>query len=273
MSDLLMNTIDTLLNEAETSLHDVSSILDNLLQTSANNEDSSEEETMLAIQLTLQYRLACEDALSFLLRMDHNLLYFLGVQPQHSAQMNLERLAYAVGNDDLKQILNVLAILTGSLSKIIARYKKNHASFTLKDNKPPKQHMITKALALLLAKKNQFLNTLQKLDLEIKQLLKRQPVGPILDHIAALRGPISQFHQALIHHLGQAKQLYHQINKNTLINQNLNELIKKTEHVLHSMPGLYNQPSKPLIKQFDHPTTSEQLEQRATAKRLRSFWS
>lgn len=260
----MMNTnVDPLINEATKYLHEQESILKELLEISAKTDDLSDEEKVLTIQLILQYRLSSEDALGFLLKMDHNLLYFLGIQPQQSGRMNVERLAYAIGNEDLKQILNVLAILTGSLSKIVARYKENHASFTLKS----KEHSIlSKVATKLITKQKQFLTVLNKLHLEIEQLVKLQAAGPVFDHIAALRGPISQFHQAIAHGLGQAEQLYHQINKKPVIDYQLHSLLKKTDEVLHVMPSLYN----------PHPTsspmTAEKLEQRAAAKRLRPFF-
>lgn len=266
------NNIDHLINEATKYLHETTSILSQLFQVATDDDDSSTEDKMLTIQLILRYRLSGEDALSFLLKMDQNLLFFLGIQPQHSTKMNMDRLAYAVGNEDLKQILNVLAILTGSLSKIIARYKNSHTSFALKHKEHPKQHKMLREASKLTAKQNQFIDVLHKIHLEIEQLQKLQAVGPVFDHIAALRGPISQFQQAIIHDLGQAEELYHQVNKTSLIDYQLHPLLKKTEEVLHSMPTIYNpHPNNP-VKQFDHPLTSEQLEQRAAAKRLRPFF-
>jgi hypothetical protein len=210
--------------------------------------------------------------LSFLLKMDHNLLYYLGIQPQHSAKMNMDRLAYALGSEDLKQILNVLAILSGSLSKIIERYKNSHASFELKQKKAPKQHIMLREASKLIIKQNQFLEVIHKLDLEIIQLLELQAAGPIFDHITALRGPISHFYQATINGLELAEKLYHQVNKTPLIDYQLTSVLKKTEEVLHLMPSIYNpHPNNP-IKQFDCPMTSEQLENRAAAKRFRPFF-
>ncbi len=265
------NNIDYLINEATLYLNETESILSKLLHATTDEEGSSDEEKIFKIQLILQYRLSGEDALSFLLKLDHNLLYFLGIQPQQSAKINMDRLAYAVGNEDLKQILNILAILTGSLSKIVARYKSSHTAFTLKDKRAQKHHIITKEWSMLLVKQNQFLETLNKLDAEIEQLLKLQAGEPIFDYIAALRGPISHFHQAIIHCLGQAEELYHQVNKTPVVDYQLHTLLKETEQVLHLMPSTYNPHPNYPMKQFDHPTTSEQLEQRAAAKRLRPF--
>ncbi|ARG98156.1 hypothetical protein [Legionella micdadei] len=272
MNDLSVNKIDHLVDEAKTYLHETKSILSKLLQVAIEDEDSSDGDKILSIQLTLQYRLSCEDALSLLLKIDHNLLYFLGIQPQHSAKTNIDRLAYAVGNEDLKQILNVLALLIGSLSKIIARYKNDQAIFALKGRKPSKQHMLTGELSKLLARQQQFVNALHKLELEIEPLLKLQAIGPVYDHIAALRGPISHFYQAILHNIGQGEELYHHVNKTPLIDYQLNSLLEEAAQVLHLMPSIYNpHPTYPL-KQFDHQLTSEQLEQRATAKRLRPFF-
>lgn len=270
----ISNTIDLLINKAKLCLEENQSLLSKLLQVTitSDDDDSSDEDKILKIQLTLQYRLSCEDALSFLLNLDHNLLYYLGIQPQQSAKMNIDRLAYAIGNEDLKQILNILAILTGSLSKIVERYKNNHSSFALRNKRPQKHHVITKEFSKLLDKQNQFLEVLHELDSEIEQLIKLQAGEPIFDYIAALRGPISHFHQALMNGLEQGNQLYFQVNKTPLIEYQLNTLLKETEQVLHLMPSTYNLHSNYPIKQFDHPVTSEQLEQRAAAKRLRPFF-
>ncbi|CAM4496984.1 MAG: hypothetical protein LEGION0403_FIIPPAGN_01709 [Legionella sp.] len=270
----ISNKIDHLMNEAKLYLNETHSLLSNLLQVTTDTDDdgSSDEDKILKIQLTLQYRLSCEDALGFLLRMDHNLLYYLGIQPQQSAKMNMDRLAYVIGNEDLKQILNILAILTGSLSKIVARYKNTHSSFALRDRSVQKHHAITTKFSRLLGKQNQFLELLHKLDSEIEQLIKLQAGEPILDYIAALRGPISHFHQAIMHGLEQGKQLYLQVNKEPLLDYQLQTLLKETEQVLHLMPSTCNSHLNYPIKQFDHPVTSEQLEQRAAAKRLRPFF-
>lgn len=268
----LVNNIDRLINKATKSLHETSSILSGLFQVETDDDDCPIEDKMLIIQLILQYRLTSEDALSILLKMDHNLLLALGIQPQQSAKMNIDRLAYAIGNEDLKQILNILAILTGSLSKILARSKKSHASFTLNHKEPPKQHMMLQQTSKLVAKQKQFLSQVQTLDLEIEQLLKTQASGPIFDHIAALKGPISHFHQAIMHGLGQSMELYHQLNKTPLMEYQLNALVKKAEEVLHLMPSVYSPQPTHAVKPLDRQMPSEQLEQRAAAKRLRPFF-
>jgi hypothetical protein len=270
----ISNKIDFLINEATLYLNETQSLLSKLLQVTTDTEDdgSSDEDKILKIQLTLQYRLSCEDALGFLLSLDQSLLYYLGIQPKQSAKMNMDRLAYAVGNEDLKQILSILAILAGSLSKIVARYKNTHTSFALRDRGLQKHHVIIKEFSRLLGKQNLFLEALHKLDPEIEQLIKLQAGEPIFDYIAALRGPISHFHQAIMNGLEQGMQLYLQVNKTPLLDYQLQTLLRETEQVLHLMPTTCNAHPNYPIKQFDHQVRSEQLEQRAAAKRLRPFF-
>jgi hypothetical protein len=272
--NIISNKIDLLINEAKLDLNETQSLLSKLLQEAndAEDEGSSDGDAIIKIQLILQYRLSCEDALSFLLKLDHNLLFYLGIQPQHSAKMNIDRLAYAVGNEDVKQVLNILAKLTSSLSKIVSRHKNTHTSFALRDRTYQKQHVITKELSTLLGKQNHFLEVLHKLDSEMELLIKLQAGEPVFDYIAALRGPISHFHQAIINGLEQGKQLYLQVNKTPLLDYQLQTLLRETEQVLRLMPGVCNPHPNYPIKQFDHPETLEQLEQRAAAKRLRPFF-
>ena len=266
--------IALLINEVQLYLNETQSLLSNLLQvtTDADDDGSSDEDKLFKIQLTLQYRLSCEDALGFLLRMDHNLLYCLGIQPQQSAKMNMDRLSYAVGNEDLKQILNILALLTGSLFKIVARYKNTHSSFALSDKHAQKHHVITQKLSRLLSKQNQCSEVLRKLDSEIEQLIKLQLGEPVFDYIAALRGPISHFHQAIVNGLEQGKQLYLHVNKAPMLDYQLNKLLREADQALHLMPSTFSPHPNYPMKQFDHQATSEQLEQRAAAKRLRPFF-
>jgi len=272
MSKSLTDTMDSLIENGKASLSEIKSILDELQQMTTDIDESTDEDKILAIQLILQYRLSSEDALNVLLRMDQHLLAALGIQPQHSDRLNRERLAYAVGNEDFKQILNVLAQLTGLLSKIIARNKNSHFSLALKDKTPQKQHTMVRNFSKLLAKQKQCVDVFIKLELTMEEYLQRQSEHPIFDHIAALRGPISQFHEAIIHGLGQAEEYYHLVNKTPLIDHQLNALLKQTEQVLHLMPSIYNPHPHHPLKQFDHSMTSEQLEQRATTKRLRPFF-
>lgn len=280
----MLENVNLLTRKAASLLDEMKSVPDKLVQIASESgadvdaEDDAEdggsgdEDKILAIQLTLQYRLGCEDALNILLNIDHHLLYFLGIQLQHSAKVNMERLAYAVGNEDLKQILSNLATLCGYLSKIVARYKNSHASFALKERRVQKHSVLTRELSMLLVRQDQFLEVLHKLDPEIEQFLKLEAADSSFEYIAALRDSISSFYQTLVLSLEQAKQLYYQVNKKPVAGYQLDALLQEAEQVLHLMPGIYGPRTAYPVKQFDKPMTSEQLEQRATAKRLRPFF-
>lgn len=268
----MFKNIDLLSAKAKTYLDETESLLGKLLQATrdCNNQDLSDEDRILKVQMVLQYRLSCEDAMSFLLKLDNNMLHFLGIQPHQSAEIILDRLSYVIGNEDLKQILNVLAILTGSLSKIIAQYKNTHSSYALHHRSSHAHHTIIRECSKLLDKQNQFFKVLQQLDAEIELLMKQQAGEPIYDYIAALRGPISHFHQAITHGLKMGKQLYMELNTSAHIEYKLTNLLNETEQVVQSMPSIYTPHPNPYSKTLDQ--TGEQLEQRAAAKRLRPFF-
>ena len=272
MKNINVDQLKNLLDEAEKSIDSSEKILKELLDAPVNEVTSLLEDIVFSIQLILQYRLSCQDALAVLLNFDQNLLYILGIQPQHSAKMNLDRLVYALGHDDLRYMLHSLSLLVNSLLKITNRYQKEHASFGLKANKGKyiKQNSLINGMQKLISQHNHFLSLIRKLEDDVKRLLEYPSVGPIFDHIAALRGPISQFHQAILHGIGQAKQLYEKVNRKQPINQRIDLLLKKSEELLNIMPSIYKPPQYTLGQASK--ISSEQLEQRAAAKRLRPFF-
>lgn len=287
MNEINVEQLKNLLDEATQSIESSETLLEELLK-EPMEEMSSMEDTICSIQLVLQYRLSSQDALAVLLSVDQNVLYFLGIQPRHSPNMNFDRLAYALGNEDLKQVLHGLSLLVNALLKITHRYQKDHLSFELKANqsKHIKQNTLIKGMQKLILQQNHFLSLMRKLEENVLLLLEYQSVGPVFDHIAALRGPISQFHQAILHGIGEAKKLYEKINKNELLNQKVELLLKQAEEVLNIMPSIYkpqphytlSQPSNTLTQPSNtlpqlRKISSEQLEQRATAKRLRPFFN
>ncbi len=259
--------IHILLNEAEKNLNLSQVILNDLLQNSDEETIPSLEDSICQIQLTLQYRLSCQDTLGLLLNIDHNLLYLLGIQPQHSAAMNIDRLEYMLGNDDLKQVLHILSLLVSSLSRVAHHYQIQHAAFELKN----KKNRLTAGLHKLEQHQEHLTNLLKQMHTKLQQIPANQVAGPLLDHIAALRGPISQFHQAILHGLGLAKVLYHKINSKHVMEENLHLLLQKAEEILSTLPPPHLAPH--YSPHYFKPLTNEQLEQRATAKRLRPFFN
>ena len=262
--DLLNN----LVTEASKSLADAQDILGGLVKESASAILSSEEE-ITCLQLVLEYRLSNQDALVSLLKLDKHLLYILGIQPQHSATTNLERITYALGSDDLKQVLHALNQLLEHLLRIARRQQKQQKEHT--HSKQEKTCKIVTRLKSLIFKQSLFLNAITKLEMSVTEILTLEAVGPIHDHIAALRGPVSQFHQAILHGLEQSQILYSHVNKNQSLNLLVNDLIEKADHVLQHMPSIYKPQPNYSLGHFE-AKTAEELEQRAAIKRMRPFF-
>ncbi|WP_058499427.1 hypothetical protein [Legionella gratiana] len=271
MNDINIEGLQNLLSEARKSIESSEQILNELGDDAKAAEVSFMEDTVYSIQLVLQYRFGCQDALAVLFHLDQNLLYLLGIQPQHSAKMNFDRLAYALGHDDLKQMLHALSLLVSALLKITNRYQKEHLKFGLKSSKPVKQNSIIKGMQKLISLNNHFISLILKLENNVTLLLEHQSIGPIFDHIAAIRGPISQFYQAILNGIGEAKELYEKINLNQPINNRVDLLLRQAEEVLQIMPSIYKPRPQYTLRQAPQ-ISSEQLEQRATAKRLRPFF-
>ncbi|WP_454781920.1 hypothetical protein [Legionella sp. WA2022007384] len=287
MNEINVEQLKNLLDEATKSIKSSERLLDELNKEPVD-ESSSTEDTICSIQLVLQYRLSNQDTLAILLSIDQNLLYLLDIQPRNSSKMNMDRLAYALGNEDLKQVIHALTLLVNSLLRITHRYQKDHLSFELKahQSRHIRQNTFIKGMQKLILLQDHFLSLMRKLAENVTLLLEYQSVGPLFDHIAALRGPISQYYQATLHGLGVAKELYEKINKNELLNQKLDLLLKQAEEVLTIMPSIYKPqphynltpPSNTLTQPSNTLTlpktlSSEQLEQRAAAKRLRPFFN
>ena len=279
MKESQLNELDQLFTQASQALSDSQARLKELVDDSELTNLSEETETNKAyvIQLILQYRLDTQDALVKLLQIEHNLLQILGIQPQHSSKMNLDRMEFALGNDDLHHILHALGMLVSSLLRIANRYQQNH-------NLVSKQKLTQHSLALN-ATHEKFSSRLQKaavpqklfisLALQISNHLdewnKLAPIGPVLDHISALQGPVSHFFQAIHNGLALSYYLYEITNKGLPLDKTLDNLLKQAQHVLQSMPPI-SQPQHfftPVVK----IEKDEQLEQRASMKRLGQFFN
>ena len=106
-----MNELDKIVSQAQQALSDSQALLKKALDDS-NPDNSSEDSTTSSVQilqLILQYRLDTQDALARLLQLDHGLLLILGIEPHQTFQINLERMKFALGNDDLHHILYSLS--------------------------------------------------------------------------------------------------------------------------------------------------------------------
>lgn len=261
-----MNTeeIAPLINLSTGCLQTSKSLLEGMLAHSDEAESLSTDDALYHLQLLLQYRLSSQDALAYLLRIQQNLLDLLGVQPDQSASMNLDRLAFALGTDDLKNILNILSVLIDSLTKIVYHNQQEEKHFKLRQQ-ALKNNFLSKNMQKLSLEQEKLINALDKIQ-EYTEQLHKAPVDELdLDYIASLTGPMLQFYEEVIHLLGLSQTLYHISNEK----QPIHELVKKANHVLsinkphpHHGPGL-----------FDHKEPTKSLEERAAIKRLRPFFS
>lgn len=272
MSSQRLDDLTKLVTKASQSLADTQQLLTNLVNESeVEIEMASPEEEARCLQLILEYRLSNQDALVSLLNLDKHLLYILGIQPQHSAQTNLERLTYALGGDDLKQILHALSQLVEHLLRIAQRYQTQQKKYLNNKQKSERIVKIINGMQTIALKQLIFLDSIHALEKNIVQLLKFEAIGPIHDHIAGLRGPISQFYQAILNGLQESQLLYQQVNKNQPVHLAFDLLLKKADDVLQQMPSLYQPQPHYSLGHFT-PKTSQQLEERAATKRMRPFF-
>lgn len=89
------------------------------------------------LELTLQYRLDLQNALSRLMGFEPVLLQLLGLGPHYSEKINLERLTLALGHEDLNQLLYLLSELLHSLLRIASRYQQQEKNY--RDAHSPKK--------------------------------------------------------------------------------------------------------------------------------------
>ncbi|KTD83083.1 hypothetical protein [Legionella waltersii] len=238
-------------------------------------EDSSDfsggdETSLKTLALVLQYRLDTQNVLIQLGKLQNYLLQLLGIESQHSYEMNVERLSHALGTDELKQILSRLNHIVDSLLRILALQNKSTlgAKPLLINTKNEKMlNVIHKALS----HQQTFATKMAELQLVLENIPGAPHQGVILDHIAALQGPVSRFEKALQHGLVLSSGLYQQLeNKKQLQFQVPNTVVQPSMVLQNNMssPGL-----KSLFKPSPQLSDAERLEERAAAKRLGHFFN
>ncbi|GGI88334.1 hypothetical protein [Legionella impletisoli] len=232
-------------------------------------EQDTTSDAMQVLTLLLQYRLDTQDALIALIHLDNSVLHSLGIDAHHSSAVNLERIRFALGQDDLNSVLKVLCQLVEKLLSAADRSNKNRSSKAFQYQSNSKHSGITKSLNAALSSQKQFIAAMNDLQHALIKLTKHAAIGPLLDHVSALRGPISQFYQALQHGLGLSQEIYKKINNILMIDKSLRLALQQIEAV-----SLSNQPlhqNQRLFK-LSKPFSSEQLEQRAERKRMGHFF-
>lgn len=277
MKEPQSSSLEQLADEANQALAESQTILQELVDDSTLitlPEDSSMSRAQI-LQLILQYRLDSQDALAKLLQLEHGVLQALGIAPQQSSKINLERMMYALGHDDLRHILSSLNQLVSALLRVVHRYQQTLNNTSRKKNSQlslnvnPKYTTVVNRLkktTVLQIRFMSFIDIINNLD----EWNKLAAIGPVFDHIAALRGPISQFYQAIQNGFELTLNLYGKINKEAQLETHLDHLLQQTESVLKQMP-LMIQPHH-----FFTPVredSAERLEQRASIKRLGHFFN
>ena len=265
-----VNQINELVSKTSQILAEIDGVRQGLLDDVQTDTNGSVEAQSRAIQLILSYRLDAQDALVKLLNLDYHILYALGIQPQHTAKTNKERITFALGTDDLKQVLHALNQLVDYLLRIANRYQNQHQHrHQLRETKDTK---LLKGMQKLVTKQKTLTTYINDLSENIEQLLKLEVVGPVYDHVAALQGPISKFHQAILHGLNQAQRLYQHANKDAVLDHTLSAVLTEADLALKNIPSMFNPQPHHQLGHFA-TKTSEELEQSAAIKRLRPFFS
>lgn len=262
-----------LINQAEKDLSRSNELLEEFKQQwdQSNEHPLNDAESIRTMQLVLQYRLDTQNALYQLASLQQYLLQLLGVEAQHSTEFNIERLAYALGNEDLQHILSMLNHLVDSLLRIIAHSQKQQILDRKKSLERLKNIKLIDVMVQVMEKQQSFVDRMKDLKLALDDVGGAPQPGIVYDHIAALQGPISRFYQALQHGLILSSSLHQQLqNKNNLQYQ-MADTLRTADQALRHLN--YNPVQQRLFKSTIENNKIESLEARASAKRLGNFFN
>jgi hypothetical protein len=240
-------------------------------------QHSSDNEMLHMLQLMLQFRLDTQDALRRLFQYSQGLWQILGLSPKNAVNTNMERLIFALGSEDLHHALSMLNQLIEALLRVLQRLQLNQSAqrkSALSRNRALMQRAPTTSksyqhLVHVVDSQKSFIFILNQLTNSLVTLEAEPAIGPVLDYISRLEGPVSHFHQALLNGLELSAGLYQQMEATCQLNKKLDELILQANLVLERAYQHTEQP------RLFHPTkalsSSESLEARAAEKRLRPF--
>ena len=235
-------------------------------------DDESLDDALLVFDLVLQLRLDTQDVLAQLLKADASLWQILGISPTGSGAINIERLKFALGSEDYRYTLMRLNQLMQSLKRLIHRKRLSEKSIVEVKFKHKKTKFGVKLekTATHLAHARQYVGALKFSLKQLTEQLEAIEGSPNLeifyDHINALQGPVSRFHQAMLNGLGLTENIYESLNLKKVVDNSLTPMLKNTQTLL----------SAAMIKEprlFVAPNISlENLEERAERKRLGHFF-
>lgn len=231
-------------------------------------DDTLEDIDLLgAVKLLLQYRLDCQSIFKQLSHIDQSLLQLLGIEPQNSLEFNLERMAFALGGDELHHLLSLLESLLDSLLHVINSNRARQIVDKKTALKRMKHQRHLDSLVAALNYQEHSAHSLTKLSESLDELAPDCDLGPVYDEIAALRGPISHFFQAVQHGLILAGGLYQQMHQDMRLESYLSHVIHGVDMTAHPAPEEQRLFSPTIHK------TSERLEAHAANKRLGQFFN
>lgn len=223
-----------------------------------------------SLQLILQFRLDTQDILVRLLHIERMVLSWLGIELMAGSSLNLDRIRYALGKEDLNSLLYNLSNLIDRLLKVTHKYQekqdfyKSHQKALSKGaGRVPKY---LNNLSNAHQKQQKSLQLIKSLEQELHYLEKYEAKGPVLDHIAALEGPINKFYQACRNGLEYSFSLYHLFEKKYCLVENITQTINRADKVLHQLENNLKPENQPA-------TPQETLEARARKKRMGHFFS
>ena len=190
-------------------------------------------------------------------------------------------MSFALGGEDLHHALSILSRLIDALLRILQRYHFGRtAQFRaamitnrnqLEAGKVNKPHPMYTKMVCVVENQKLFNDIIEQLENSLEDAISGQAqLGPLLDHIGKLQGPISHFHQAVRHGLIAAGGLYQQLQARTYFNLKLDTLLHKANQVLDLAPQLTAAPR--LFQPTKALSTSQKLEARAAEKRLGQFF-
>ncbi len=271
-----INALEVIMRQADSALSESASIMQELANSSdfSDSTEDSPEQQLKTLQLILEYRLDTEDALMKLMQLEKSLLQTLGIEHLASSAVNLERITYALGKDDLRQVLSALRSLASSVMRAAYKSQQNSKLLTNQKSQLSRENKHTKSnqnLQHAVNKQKQFTVQLDELNLSLELLTQREAIGPVLDHIAALRGPISRFYQLMLSGLRQSFPLYNQLSISPSLNKLPDTILQASEQALRQVHD-YKQANK-LFHPVKMDIPQDTLDERAAKRRLGHFFT
>lgn len=234
--------------------------------------EADEEDGLHGLQLLLQYRLDCQDALKQLFQIQQSLWQILGLSPNLPGWVNMERLEYALGSDDLHLALSMLNQLAEALLRLIQRkiraQKHRQQLQTSSRSEAPVEKPVKEELAKI-KRADQHIKALNKHLMAIAGSLAGMKNAPCtaqtLDHITKLQGPVNEYYLAIQHGLVFAGGLQQRVNHRLAVDRGLQAVLHKANQALEaSLPQ--QTPARLFTPVKD--ISAQDLQERAATKRM-----